>query len=185
MWASLTGPGVQLVDAPPVGRELEPVSNGIIDLGEYLRRKESDGEPTATFALFGADGDRSRFALPLWRAIYLVSGERGGVVWRGPAGVDLHPLVVLDLVEEPPRIDFDWPEGLGDEDRAPAIVSNGHGGLAVFLGSERGKRWYLVIQGRGRGAPAPSGRSREDVMLLAGECAGLLFLRDIASAQVP
>ena len=76
------------------------MSDGIIDLGEYLRRRDGPSEPASTFALFGADGERSRFALPLWRAIYLAAGERGGVVWQGSRGGPLEPFVVLDLAKQ-------------------------------------------------------------------------------------
>jgi hypothetical protein len=156
------------------------MSDGIIDLGEYLRRRDGPEEPASTFALFGADGERSRFALPLWRAIYLASGERGGVLWQEIEGGPLQPFVVLDLAKDPPRKDFHWPEDPDHGERAPDLLETPNGGLAVFLGLERDRRWYLLVQGSDAIA-APRGRDREDIMFLAGECAGLLFLRDFAN----
>ncbi len=49
-----------------------PMSDEIIDLTQYLNRESKEEEPArGAFALWGADGERSRFALPLWRTIYL------------------------------------------------------------------------------------------------------------------
>ncbi|HKJ01846.1 MAG TPA: hypothetical protein VJ997_05305 [Longimicrobiales bacterium] len=157
------------------------MSDGIIDFGEYVRRRDGPDQPASTFALFGADGERSRFALPLWRAIYLASGERGGVFSQELAGGALEPFVVLDLATDPPRTEFPWPESLDPGERAPHLLEAPGGGLAIFLGEERERRWYLLVHGSSDPLPAPVGRDREDIMFLAGECAGLLFLRRFAS----
>lgn len=157
------------------------MSDGIINLGDYIRRRDGAHEPAATFSLWGADGERSRFALPLWRAIYLAQGERGGIVWDGGPGGRLTPFVVLDLASEPARTAFDWdgaPEL--DEDRVPDIRLLSRTGLCVYLGTEDERRWFLVVSGGNAAAAEPTGRDREDVLFLAGECAGLLFLRDFA-----
>lgn len=162
------------------------MSDSIIDLTEYLRRKEDDTEGTATFALWGAEGERSRFALPLWRTIYLAGGERGGVL-RMPSEVPgaLEPFVVLDLTEDPPRIQFDADlirDLVGDE--APLVRDAGGEGLAVFLGFGAECFWYLMVEGR-EGEGILGGRAREDVLFMAGECAGLLFLRELADEAGP
>ncbi|MDP2959221.1 MAG: hypothetical protein Q8N53_22555 [Longimicrobiales bacterium] len=156
------------------------MSDGIIDLGEYLRRREGGQESVSTFALWGAEGERSRFALPLWRAIYLASGARGGVVWDSGAGGPLTPFVVLDLGSDPARTHFDS-GGAHERDfgHAPELTTAA-GGLSVYLGEERGKRWFLLVEGGTEGLTEPTGRDREDILFLAGECAGLLFLRDFA-----
>ena len=157
------------------------MSDGIIDLGEYLRRREGSQEPVSTFALWGAEGERSRFALPLWRAIYLAAGERGGVVWDPPGGGPAHPFVVLDLGSDPARTGFEWDGAPGlDLARVPEVFPAPGGGLAVYLGHEEGRRWFLLITGGPGGVTEPTGRDREDILFLAGECAGLLFLRDFA-----
>lgn len=159
--------------------------DSIIDLGEYLRRRdEGQGrEPASTFALWGADGERSRFALPLWRSIYLAGADRGGIVWRDTGGPTLRPLVVLDLATDPPRTDFRPPALNGlDEERAPELVEGVRGShVSIYLGERDGRSWYLLIDGgEGRDGPLPP-RDREDILFLAGECAGLLFLRDFAN----
>jgi hypothetical protein len=157
------------------------VSDGIIDLGEYLRRREGSPEPVSTFALWGAEGERSRFALPLWRAIYLASGERGVVAWDPPGGGPLHPFVVLDLGSDPARTGFEWDGAPGlDPVRVPEVFPAPGGGLAVYLGHQEERRWFLLITGGPGGVAEPTGRDREDILFLAGECAGLLFLRDFA-----
>ena len=49
-------------------------------------------------ALWGAEGERSRFALPLWRIIYLAEADRGLIVSSEDEGQRvLDPYVVLDL----------------------------------------------------------------------------------------
>jgi hypothetical protein len=162
------------------------VGDSIIDLNDYLRRKEKEGagdEPASTFALWGADGERSRFALPLWRSIYLAGAERGGIVWLPVGGVTLHSLVVLDLARDPARTEFEpWMVDSVRGERAPELVEPGvdpH--LAIYLGERSERRWFLLIDGgEGRGGPLPT-RDREDILFLAGECAGLLFLRDFAN----
>jgi hypothetical protein len=161
------------------------VSDIVIDLNEYLRRRASDGEeqPAATFALWGADGERSRFALPLWRSIFLAGAERGGILWTDAAGMVLHPLVVLDLARDPARTDFHpWMLDSLRGEEAPELVEQGvdpH--MAIFLGEREGRRWFLVVDGgEGKEVPLPA-RDREDILFLAGECAGLLFLRDFAA----
>jgi hypothetical protein len=156
------------------------VSDGILDFGEYLRRRDGPAPSASKFALFGADGERSRFALPLWRAIYLASGDRGGVFWQHVGGGRLEPFVVLDLANDPPRTAFAWPETLDPGEHAPDLMETPEGGLGIYLGEERERRWYLLVQGSADAVPVPEGREREDIMFLAGECAGLLFLRDFA-----
>lgn len=162
-------------------RELGVMSDGIIDLTQYLRRKEEDSGGRATFSLWGAEGERSRFALPLWRTIYLAGGERGGIVRTAiESDGEAEPFVVLDLAADPPRTEFS--PGLivdlvGEE--APLVRDAAGQGLAVFLGAGAEFLWYLIVEGReGEGALEP--QSREDVLFMAGECAGLLFLRELA-----
>jgi len=157
------------------------MSDGIIDLTEYLRRREDQTEEVSTFALWGAEGERSRFALPLWRTIYLAGGERGGIL-RTSLGepATLEPFVVLDLAQDPARTDFDL--GLVQDfqgDEAPMVRDAAADGLAVFLGFGADRLWYLMVEGR-EGEDILDHRSREDVLFMAGECAGLLFLRELA-----
>ena len=111
----------------------------VIDLGEYLRRREqAEKAPRTAFSVWGGDGERSRFALPLWRVVYLAGGTRGGLVWV-PSADDrparLRPFVVLDLSEEPARTRF--PAALVHAMKdcgAPTLREKGGEGLAVYLG---------------------------------------------------
>lgn len=157
------------------------MSDDVIDLGEYLRRREGAQEPAATFALWGADGERSRFALPLWRCIYLASGERGGIVWQIDPSMAPKPFVVLDLAHDPARTGFlaaDL-EALAGRD-APALSDQAPGSIAIHLGERYGRRWFLVVRGDPDRMDGLAAKDRDDILFLAGECAGLLFLRDFA-----
>lgn len=152
----------------------------IIDLGEYLRKREERAqEERSTFALWGAKGERSRFALPLWRAAYLVGGRRAALVWEesmveaGP----LHPLVVLDLWCDPPRTEI-RAEGLEAvrQAEAPPVCVLGPGSLAFYLGEDEDRRWYMLVTDPSDELRMSDG-DREDLHFLAGECAGLIFHR--------
>lgn len=161
------------------------MADGIIDIRAYLDGGEDDDTPAGgAFALWGAEGERSRFALPLWRIVYLAGGDRGAIVsTRGMAPSRGRPFVVLDLRTDPPRTDYaetDLPDC--GEDPAPVLFDRLGEGLVVYLGTGGGKRWYLVVDGiRERSYPLES-RAREDILFLAGECAGLLFFRDLAGS---
>ena len=159
------------------------MSDGIIDLTQYLSRApEQEDAQRGAFALWGADGERSRFALPLWRTIYLAQGERGSVVWReAEDGGGPHPLVVLDLGSDPARLDVEMAAVPITEDGEPPVLHDlGSEGLAVYLGSREGRVWHLVVDGGDQRQTKLDAHSREDILFLAGECAGLLFLRDFA-----
>ena len=171
-------------DASPPGRDDRDVDDRIIDLAEYARRKEEDAEEPVrtTFALHGGEGERARFALPLWRATYLAGGTRAGLVWEpvGNVDADLEAFVVLDLGSEPPRTDFPGTLAaeLRSDESAPGLVLTEEA-VVVFLGESRGRRWYLVVHPREGDAVEGSAMPREDLYFLAGECAGLLFHREL------
>jgi hypothetical protein len=158
----------------------------IIDLGEYLRRREeAEKVPRTAFAVWGGEGERARFALPLWRVVYLAGGVRGGLVWTAAAEEHpsrLNPFVVLDLAEEPARTRFSptLVQGL-ERTPAPTLRAGTEGGVAIHLGDHDGRRWYLVVDERTDVKSALDGRARDDILFLAGECAGLLFYRGFAT----
>jgi hypothetical protein len=158
------------------------MSDEIIDITRYLDRGAGRGETPAPMALWGADGDRSRFALPLWRVVHLAEAERGVIFWRNVSGDPTpHPFVVIDLARDPARLGVD-PSRVPDCGEVPSATLHdlGPAGLAVCLGGRDGRSWCLIADG-GRARQAPlEARRREDVLFLAGECAGLLFLRDFA-----
>ena len=155
------------------------MTDKIIDLTQYLHGGEEE-LPGGTFALWGADGERSRFALPLWRIIHLSRGGRGVLLRRLSEGVgDPDPFVILDLVRDPARTTLD-PRGLVASAglRSPTLVDNGGEGLLIYLGARKGKDWMVLVDGGQRDGPLDP-RAREDILFLAGECAGLLFLKDL------
>ena len=166
------------------------MDDGIIDLTQYMDRRPEAGEgrPGGAFALWGADDDRSRFALPLWRAVYLARGKRGAIVWRATddaSGDKPRPFVVLDLQHDPAELRFSpaYLDGF-EGSRAPVLREDEGGRLTVLLGEREGDMWYLVVEGE-EGAQPLAGRDREDLLVLAGEGAGLLFLRNFAAEAEP
>lgn len=160
----------------------------IIDLSDYLERRPGSGTAEkSSFAVWGGEGERSRFALPLWRAIYLVGGDRGGLV-RARKGAsppeELTPFFVLDLASDPPRTEFS--PGAVEEAwtrESPAVADRGPGGVAVLLGEEEAWKWFLVVDD-GKESREPLDRDvRDDLLFLAGECAGLLFHRELSGPE--
>jgi hypothetical protein len=158
------------------------VSDQIIDINQYLNH--SHGETEGAFSVWGGEGDRARLALPVWRAIALVGGDRGGLVRvLEKGGGDPDPFFVLDLGKDPARSEFPSPPtAILHSPEAPAMARLPGGGMAIFLGEESSERWFLMVMG-GEGGGILSGRTREDLLFLAGECAGLLFFRGFA--EVP
>ena len=158
------------------------MSDKIIDIARYLDRDASRGHTPATMALWGADGDRSRFALPLWRIVHLAQAERGVIFWQGTDGDRVpSPFVVIDLAQDPARLSVDSAALPSCEDATSAMLHDlGSDGLLVCLGSRDGRAWCLLADGGRQRADVLEARRREDVLFLAGECAGLLFLRDFA-----
>ncbi|MDX1495463.1 MAG: hypothetical protein R3253_15450 [Longimicrobiales bacterium] len=158
------------------------MADEIIDITRYLKREPSSDLPRGTMSLWGADGERSRFALPLWRIIYLAQGERAVIAWSEETRQNrLHPFVVLDIAVDPARREIDGTRiPRFDADEGPSLVDFEREGLVVYLGARAGRIWTLVVDG-GPGREETLARSaREDILFLAGECAGLLFLRDLA-----
>ena len=168
------------------------MDDDVIDLTKYLDRSKavsdigsdagSDvGGSRGNFSVWGGDGDRSRFALPVWRSIYLVGGGRGGLVWEDldeMPGV-LTPYFVLDLGAESARVDFSYDLVAGLETSEAPTVMEHSTGIGIFLGTREGRLWYLVLDDRGPTGEALQGGVREDLLFLAGECAGLLFYREL------
>ena len=158
------------------------MADEIIDITRYLKREPASDLPRGTMSLWGADGERSRFALPLWRLIYLAQAERAVISWADVARQeDLHPFVVLDIGADPARTEVDSrvvPTFQADE--GPSLVDLDEEGLVVYLGSRAGRVWTLLVDGGDERSEALTRSAREDILFLAGECAGLLFLRDLA-----
>ena len=66
------------------------------------------------------------------------------------------------------------------ENDVPALYDRGSEGLVVYLGAREGRAWSLVVDGSEGRAAELGAQAREDILFLAGECAGLLFSRDLA-----
>jgi hypothetical protein len=158
------------------------MSDEIIDITRYFERDPVEEVLPRTIALWGADGERSRFALPLWRVVHLAGGERGVILWRNATGDRApQPFVVIDLDCDPARLDLDGASVDCCEAAETATLHDlGSAGLVIYLGSRNGRIWCLFAEGgESRRAPLDP-KKREDILFLAGECAGLLFLRDLA-----
>lgn len=158
------------------------MADEIIDLTRYLKREPTSDVPKGTLSLWGADGERSRFALPLWRIIYLAQGDRALISWSPvERQARLNPFVVLDIAADPARHDVDGGKvPKFDADEGPSLIDFEEEGVVVFLGSRAGRIWTLLVDGGGERSEPLARPAREDILFLAGECAGLLFLRDLA-----
>jgi hypothetical protein len=163
----------------------------VIDIRRYLDRS-GNVEGQGTFAVWGGGGERSRFALPIWRAVYLAGGDWGGIVslsrdrdgGAADDGLGAVPHFILDLKTDPARNEIPLNSLLELEGgTSPAVSWTEEGGVAVLLGVEKGKSWFLQVQG-GESLKKPEGSELETFLFVAGECSGLLFLRDL-SGQAP
>lgn len=163
------------------------MADEIIDLTRYMKREPATDLPRGSMTLWGADGERSRFALPLWRIIHLAQAERGLILYS-PVDPprDTTPFVALDLGADPARtaVESSRIPRFGP-DEGPSLVDLESDGLVVFLGSRDDEIWTLFVDG-GEGREGQLNPSvREDILFLAGECAGLLFLRDLSVRDAP
>lgn len=153
------------------------MADEIIQLSDYL----ADREARTTFAVQGGEGEQSRFALPVWRAVYLLGGDRGGIVWTPPSGRSPRSFFVLDLAVDPARTDFDAAVTAGLQGREAPAVEVRDETVTVLLARGEHRSWYLTVLGREPGEGEPSARAREDLLFLAGECAGLLVHQEMGN----
>jgi hypothetical protein len=156
------------------------MADNIIDITRYMKREPVSEVPRGAMALWGAEGERSKFALPLWRILHLADAERALILSCDVEGVgESLPFVVLDTGQEPARIEVDEtqiPRFAVDD--PPSLLDRADAGLVIHLGSQGGRNWTLVVDcGPTRAQPLPTG-VREEIAFLSGECAGLLALRD-------
>lgn len=163
------------------------MADEIIDLTRYIKREPASDLPRGSMTLWGADGERSRFALPLWRIIHLAQAERGLILYSPVEPPrETTPFVALDLGADPARttVDSSRVPRFGP-DEGPSLVDMESEGLVVFLGARDGEIWTLLVDGGGEREGQLSASVREDILFLAGECAGLLFLRDLCIRDTP
>lgn len=155
----------------------------IIDLTTYL--DAADSVEDGTFAVFGGGGAGSRFALPLWRSIYLLGGERGAVLAVSGEADALEPVFILDLQSDPARQAFPMPEAsLLELFRAGTRVHvDRRGWVAVLLGEKEGKIFYAVVTDMKNSGIMDDLEVRQDFLFLAGECAGLVLHWGLEKAE--
>lgn len=163
------------------------MSDEIIDLRGYRGADDAEGIRPPTLSVWGADGDRSRFALPLWRIAHLTGSQRGVIYWQDmESGGRSAPFVAVDLMNDPPRLHIDPARLPYHADPTSATLHDlGSEGVVICLGSKEGRAWYVLADGRQVGRGELTGATREAVLFLAGECAGLLFLLDMAQYVEP
>ena len=93
------------------------------------------------------------------------------------------PLFVLDLKRDPARTDSSSKVlRLLQEKEVPGLVFREDQEVAVLLGEDEERRWFLQIRGGTTGASG-GGKVRETLLFLAGECAGLLFFRELSTLR--
>ena len=157
----------------------------IIDLRTALEKAQGAGERESAFSFFGEEERRTRLSVPLWRAIFLLGGDRAGIVWVSEErGATPDPFFVLDLGEEQARTSFSTESlALLLGRKAPCLASAPGAGVAVFLGSHGGRSWHLLVSGPGVTEPDEP-KAREELLFLAGECAGLLVLWELLDEAV-
>ncbi len=154
----------------------------IIDLRPYLEGDDLVDEPP--LSLWGTEGDRRRFILPLWRMSFLASARWGGLVRENGPG-DLEVMVVVDQREDPARSVPARPlPELTTDDVPPSVRETAEGDVVVSVGyGPRGLRWVVVLSDRDSQNDPDVDRpilddEREDMVYLSGECAGLIELTE-------
>lgn len=154
----------------------------VIDIREYFAGATEVRSPGA-FSVLGGGGERSRFAMPVWRSIYLIGGDWGGIVTLAKGGGDrqAEPFFALDLRQDPARTEIPTHSlSLLQGKSVPAMATTREGGFVVSLGEDEEFRWFLQVLG-GRPAEPQDRKDREALLFLAGECSGLLFFRKLTT----
>jgi hypothetical protein len=149
----------------------------IIDLAAYLEARERDLDHEGPLAVLGSEGERRRFILPLWRGAYVAGAGWVGLV-REDGPDRLEAVVVIDLRSDPARPE---PEtGLPPlqlEDKPPSLRMTSDGAMVLALGEgPGGRRWMLVLAELEPDDEVLEDEIRENLLYLAGECAGLMNL---------
>ena len=141
-------------------------------------------------ALYGGDRPRQQLLEHLGEVAVLTGADRVGAVWVDEYGAGLvHPHVVLDLLSNRTRRAFSaeplqraWECGIpGAYDQASDPETTAKGTMAIALGSDGARNWFLVAESIARRAPLPQ-RIRRRLMFLAGECSALVLHRDLSDS---
>jgi hypothetical protein len=100
---------------------------------------------------------------------------------KGNGKVRVRPFFVLDLKQDPARtLGPEAPLRRLEGAEVPSLDFTTREGLAVLLGEDERRFWYLQVSGVASATPL-EGKNRETLLFLAGECAGLLFFRELAT----
>ena len=151
----------------------------VIDFEEYLEGRD----PSRTyFGVWGGEGARAKFALPTWRAVNVIRASRAGLVYVEEVGAAAVPFFVLDLGSDDPRTDFSDRAFPPPHAPAPELHEDGTC-VIVHLCEADGLTWYMVLDGSSDIEPLTA-LEREQLLFFAGECAGLLTHRGLATGEI-
>ncbi len=163
-------------DSPPNNPdEVRHVDDQVIDLRAYSERRRREEEETY-FTIEGGDGERSRFALPLWRAAQAIGADWVGIIRVGASdSAKIDFLFILDLAADPARksVARSGMEKLWLSD-VPGISVSGET-VTIKLGEEQGEQWFLLLQRPAGMDQDIDTEQRQTLLFMAGESAGLLF----------
>lgn len=140
-------------------------------------------------ALWSGDPMRAALVRHLSELTEITEADRAAAVWLDEYGTSLvHPHVILDLLSDRPRRSFPlepleraWEIGLpGAYEAAYDTIrsANGRNLLAIALGSDGARAWFVVSDSIGA-RPRLGSEARERLLFLAGECAAVLLHRDL------
>ncbi len=149
-------------------------------------RNRRDRRLNQTLALLAPDPCRARLGAHLSRLLARVGGDRAALVWLDEYEPTIaHPHVVVDLLRDRPRRDFEllplleaWDRGIPGLVDLPDLRSGNGAGpaslVAVALGSDGRRAWFVVVDGAAfRTSCSPS--VVDEIMFRAGELSGLVL----------
>ncbi len=140
-------------------------------------------------SLCGASETRLALLSHVAAAAAVTCADRAAIVWVDEYGPGLvHPHVVLDLRSDRPRRAFAaeplrraWEVGVPGALDEPG-TSDTHSSLAVALGSDGTRAWFLVTESAASRATLDV-EAREQIMFLAGECSAVVLHRDLDTKE--
>ena len=157
----------------------------VLRLDEYRDRRQH--RLSLAKAFWQNDRPRRTLFDHLRNVAEVTGSDRVAAVWIDEYGPgQAHPYLVLDLIADRPRRVFSleplhnaWDDGIpGSWDGPAASDSIGPSTVAVALGSDGARGWFLVADSVGR-RPALEPSAAERLMFLAGECSSVVLHRDL------
>ena len=140
-------------------------------------------------SLYGASESRLALLTHVAESAAITGADRAAIVWVDEYGPGLvHPHVVLDLRSDQPRRSFAaeplrraWELGVPGALDEPGTYTM-HSSLAVALGSDGTRAWFLVAESAASRATLDT-EARERIMFLAGECSAVVLHRDLDGTE--